>query len=190
MKRVLSDLLCGGLLVTLAATGAQAQATAQITGTVKDPSGGVLPGASVSVTQTDTGFKREVVTDADGLFSFPSIPIGPYRLEVMLQGFRTSVQTGIMLQVNANPVVPVTMALGEVAETITVQANAQVVETRNLGVGQVMDNSASSISTNGAIRPTSCISAGVGRRCRFSRAASWAAATAGRRTAGRRLALA
>ena len=58
----------------------------------------------------------------------------------MLQGFRTSVQTGIMLQVNANPVVPVTMALGEVAETITVQANAQVVETRNLGVGQVMDN--------------------------------------------------
>src|SRR4051794_22500392 len=106
MKRVLSELLCGGLLVTLAATGALAQATAQITGTVKDSSGGVLPGASVSVTQTDTGFKREVVTDADGLFSFPGIPIGPYRLEVVLQGFRTSVQTGIMLQVNANPVVP------------------------------------------------------------------------------------
>ena len=140
MKRVLSRLLCGGVLVALTATGVLAQATAQITGIVKDPSGGVLPGASVTATQTETGFKREVVTDAEGLFSFPGIPVGPYRLEVMLQGFRASVQTGILLQVNANPVVPVTLALGEVAETITVQANAQVVETRNLGVGQVMDN--------------------------------------------------
>src|SRR5207342_1236345 len=87
-----------------------------------------------------TGFKREGVSDANGSFSFPAIPIGPYRLDVMLQGFRTSVQTGIVLQVNSNPIVPVTLALGEIAETITVQANAQVVETRNLGVGQVMDN--------------------------------------------------
>jgi Carboxypeptidase regulatory-like domain/TonB dependent receptor-like, beta-barrel len=140
MKRLLSFLVCGGVLVMLPATNVLAQATAQITGTVKDASGGVLPGASVSATQTETGFKREVVTDADGLFSFPGIPVGPYKLEVTLQGFRTSVQTDIVLQVNSNPVVPVTLALGEIAETITVQANAQVVETRSLGVGQVMDN--------------------------------------------------
>jgi len=140
MKRVFSCLLAVGLLVLLPAAVALAQATAQITGTVKDSSGGVLPGASVTVTQTETGFKREGVSDADGTFSFPAIPIGPYRLDVMLQGFRTSAQTGIVLQVNSNVAIPVTMALGEVAETITVQANAQVVETRNLGVGQVMDN--------------------------------------------------
>ena len=71
MKRLLSCRVCGGVLVILTATGVLAQATAQITGTVKDASGGVLPGASVSATQTDTGFKREVVTDADGSFSFP-----------------------------------------------------------------------------------------------------------------------
>jgi hypothetical protein len=140
MKRVLSCSVWGALLVALTATAALAQATAQITGTVKDSSGGVLPGATVSATQTDTGFKREAVTDEAGLFSFPGIPVGPYRLEVTLQGFKTSVQTGIVLQVNSNPVVPVELALGEVAETITVQARAQVVETRNLGVGQVMDN--------------------------------------------------
>ncbi len=140
MKRVLSCVFSGSLLLLLTATVVLAQATAQITGTVKDSSGGVLPGASVTVTQTETGFKRDVVTDANGSFSFPSIPIGPYRLDVMLQGFRTSAQTGIVLQVNSNVAIPVTMALGEVAETITVQANAQVVETRNLGVGQVMDN--------------------------------------------------
>ena len=96
MKRVLSCSLFGGLLAALTATGALAQATAEITGTVKDSSGGVLPGASVSATQTDTGFRREVVTDADGVFSFPGIPVGPYKLEVALQGFRTSVQTGIV----------------------------------------------------------------------------------------------
>ena len=139
MKHVLSCVV-SGLLLALTATGASAQATAQINGTVKDSSGGVLPGATVTAIQTETAFKREVVTDADGFYTIPGIPIGPYKLEVMLPGFRTSVQTGIVLQVNSNPVVPITLALGEVAETITVQANAQMVETRNLGVGQVMDN--------------------------------------------------
>ncbi len=139
MKRVLSSMVCG-LLVVFGAVWASAQGTAQISGTVRDQSGGVLPGATVTITQTDTGFKRDVVTDANGSFSFPSIPIGPYRLEVMLQGFRTFVQTGIVLQVGSSPVVPVTLALGEVAETITVQANTTMVETRSLGVGQVMDN--------------------------------------------------
>ena len=105
MKHVLSCVLCGVLLVALTATGALAQATAQITGTVKDSSGGVLPGASVSATQTETGFKREVVTDAAGLFSFPGIPVGPYKLDVTLQGFQSTVQTGIVLQVNSNQAV-------------------------------------------------------------------------------------
>ena len=136
MTRGLNGLLVSGLLVALTAASALAQATAQITGTVKDSSGGVLPGATVSVTQTDTGFKREVVTDAAGSFSFPGIPVGPYKIETALQGFSTSVQTGVVLQVNGNQVVPVVLALGAVAESITVQANAQVVETRHLGVGQ------------------------------------------------------
>jgi hypothetical protein len=124
----------------MTATMVRAQATAQISGVVKDPSGGVLPGTTVAITQTETGFKREEVTDVTGAFSFPGIPVGPYRLEATLQGFRTYAQTGIVLQVNSNPTFQVLMALGAVAETITVQANAQVVETRNMGVGQVMDN--------------------------------------------------
>ena len=142
MKRVLSGLFGSLLIVLLTVTSAWAQAgaTAQISGTVKDSSGGVLPGADVAVTQTDTGFKRNAVTEADGAFAFPSIPIGPYRLEVMLQGFRSFVQNGIVLTVNSSGVVPVVMSLGAVAETINVQANVTMVETRNLGVGQVMDN--------------------------------------------------
>ena len=140
MKHLLGRLLCGGFLVVLGALPAAAQATAQISGTVKDSTGAVLPGASVTATQTDTGFKREVTTDGEGLFSFPGIPVGPYRVEASLQGFRTSVQTGIVLQVNSTQEIPITLALGEVAEAITVAANVQMVQTRNLGVAQVMDN--------------------------------------------------
>jgi hypothetical protein len=140
MKSILRSAVILSILVVLTGGTAFGQGTAQIRGTVKDEGGGVLPGASVTATQTDTGFKREAVTDADGFFSFPGIPIGPYKLEVTLQGFRTAVQTGIVLQVNSNQTVPVTMALGQVAETITVDAKAEAVETRNLGVAQVMDN--------------------------------------------------
>lgn len=142
MTRALSGVSTAIVLVLLSVSGAWAQggATAQMSGTVKDQGGGVLPGADVTVTQVDTGLKRNVVTDAEGFFAFPSLPVGPYRLDVMLQGFRSYVQTGIVLQVNDSPVIPVSMTLGEVAETITVQGSSPVVETRNLGVGQVMDN--------------------------------------------------
>jgi len=138
MKHGMSALICS--LALALSTNALAQGTAQLTGTVKDEGGGVLPGASVSATQTDTGFKREVVTDADGFFSFPGIPVGPYQLEVVLPGFRTAVQRGIVLQVNGTQSVPVTLALGQVAETVTVDAKTETVATRNLGVAQVMDN--------------------------------------------------
>ena len=142
MRRALRTLLSALVVVLVAANVSLAQvgSTAQIAGTVKDTSGAVLPGANVTATQTDTGFKREVVSDADGLFLLPALPIGPYRLDVSLQGFRTSIQTGIVLQVNSNPNVPVTLELGTVQEAITVTANTQTVETRNLGIGQVMDN--------------------------------------------------
>jgi hypothetical protein len=142
MKRVLSGLSSSFLAVLLTVTPAWAQggATAQISGLVKDQSAGVLPGADVTITQTDTGFKRNVVTDADGAFTFPNIPIGPYRLEVMLQGFRSYVQTGIVLQVNSSPSVNVTLALGQVAETVTVQGESPLIDTGKMGISQVMDN--------------------------------------------------
>ncbi|MBI4263577.1 MAG: TonB-dependent receptor [Acidobacteria bacterium] len=117
-----------------------AQATAQINGTVTDASGGVLPGTDVTAIQTDTGFRRSAVTDASGSYTLPNLPVGPYRLEVNLSGFRPYVQTGIVLQVNANPVINVRLELGELAETITVQGAAPLVETRTTSIGQVIEN--------------------------------------------------
>jgi len=128
------------LAVAPAYLAAQTGATAQIGGTVKDERGAVLPGVDITVTQTATGAARRAVSDAAGAYVLTNLPIGPYRLEATLQGFRSYVQTGIVLQVNANPTINVVMALGAVSEQITVQANAAMVETRSTSVGQVMEN--------------------------------------------------
>ena len=148
MKMMVVRTWFGGVFVLVAAlllgggipANAQVGSTAQINGTVKDSSGGVLPGADVTVTQTNTGFTRSVVTDQTGSFAIPNLPIGPYKLAVALSGFRTFVRTGIVLQVSSNPVIPVTLALGELSETVAVEGAAPLVETRNTGVGQVIEN--------------------------------------------------
>jgi hypothetical protein len=129
-----------GLLISLGSVSAWAQATAQISGTVRDQSGAVLPGVEVTAIQTDTDIRRSTVTNETGSFVLPDLAIGPYRLEAALPGFRTYAQTSIVLQVNSNPVINPVMDVGQVTETIEVQANAAQVETRNVGVGQVIEN--------------------------------------------------
>src|SRR5438874_1552428 len=132
--------LCIGLLIGLNAAPASAQATAQITGTVRDQSRAVLPGVEVTATQTETGISRSTVTNETGTYVLSNLAIGPYRLEATLPGFRTFVQTGIVLEVNASPVINPVLEVGQVSEQIEVQANAALVETRSVGVGQVMEN--------------------------------------------------
>jgi hypothetical protein len=114
--------------------------TAQIIGSVTDPSGAVLPGVEITATQTETGVSRTTVSNETGAYILPNLPVGPYKLEASLPGFRSFVQTGIVLQVNSNPAIKITMQVGQVSETIEVQANAAMVETRSTGVGQVMEN--------------------------------------------------
>ena len=127
------------LIVFVAASTAWAQATAQLSGRVADDSGGVLPGVTVTVTQTDTGFTRTTVTDDGGGYVLPNLPLGPYRLEAMLAGFRTFAQTGIVLQVGATPAINVTLGLGELAETVTVEAAAPLVDTQSAGISEVVE---------------------------------------------------
>src|SRR3954447_8770276 len=85
------------VLLLPAFAAAQAGSTAQIAGTVKDEQGGVLPGGTITATQTNTSLTRTAVSDDTGGYVIPNLPVGPYRLEATLQGFRTYVQTGIIL---------------------------------------------------------------------------------------------
>ena len=100
------------------------QATGEISGTARDQSGAVLPGVEIRATQTDTGIARDTVTNETGSYVLSNLPIGPYKLEASLPGFRSYAQSGIVLQVNANPVINIILEVGQVAETVEVQANA------------------------------------------------------------------
>ena len=140
MRRVLRGLFSGLVIILLGAGTAFAQATAQITGVVADESGGVLPGVDVTAIQTDTGFKRSAVSDTDGSYTLTNLPIGPYRIEATLSGFRSFQRTGVVLQVNANPVINMTLSLGNLAETVSVEAAAPLIETRSPAIGAVIDN--------------------------------------------------
>src|SRR5437867_5693963 len=138
--RIWVRVLVGVLFSAVASSAAWAQSTAQINGTVKDVSGAVLPGVELTATQTDTGLTRSVVSNETGSFIMPNLPVGPYRLEAALPGFRTYAQTGIVLQVGSNPAVNPVLEVGQVTEQVEVQANAALVETRSSAVGQVVEN--------------------------------------------------
>src|SRR5437899_8214109 len=133
----LSTVLIVCVLISGVAWG---QATAQISGTIQDASGAVFPGVEITGTQTETGIARTTITNETGFYVLPSLPLGPYRLEAALAGFRTFVQTGIILTVNATPVVNPVLEVGQVSEQVEVQGNAAQVETRSSGISQVMEN--------------------------------------------------
>jgi len=101
------------LIVMLGCVSAWAQATAQISGTVRDASGAVLPGADITATQTETGIVRSTVSNETGSYVIPTLPLGPYKLEISLPGFRTFVQAGIVLQVNSNPTINAALEVGQ-----------------------------------------------------------------------------
>ena len=140
MKRSLICCSLGALILLLTADAAWAQATAQLSGTVRDESGAVLPGVTVTATQTNTGLVRTTVTDGSGAYLLTNLPIGPYQLEVALQGFRSYVQTGIVLQVGGTPTVNAVLGVGALEESVTVDAAAPLVDVRSAGISAVVSN--------------------------------------------------
>src|SRR5713226_3378868 len=140
MSRILRFFVHGLLICVLSSSSIWAQATAQITGTVRDQGGMVLPGVAIKVTHTETGSNQSATTDKDGVFVLPNLAIGPYRLEAVLQGYPTYVRTGIVLRVNSSAVINVEMQAGQVAGQVQVQANAPLAETRSSSVSQVFGN--------------------------------------------------
>ena len=118
---------------------AQAVATVQISGVVQDASGAVVPGVSITATQTATGLARRVTTDADGNYVMAQLPIGPYELTAEKLGFKTYVQKGIVIQVGENPTINVTLEIGAVEQSVEVTANAAMVETQETSQSTVID---------------------------------------------------
>ena len=113
--------------------------TGTILGTVRDSSGGVIAGATVTVTQEDTGLKRSFTTGGDGSYRFASLPVGNYDLSADRQGFKTASQIGLVLAVGQEAVINFTMAVGSPTQSVTVTAEPPLVNTTNPSLGGLVD---------------------------------------------------
>jgi hypothetical protein len=138
------------LCLALLSTAAFAQGTASIVGTVADATGAAVPSAKVTITNTDTGFLRSTVTNNTGNYAARELPIGRYEVRVEAQGFKAYQTTGIKLNVNDTVRVDAALQVGEVKDSITVEANAVQVQSDTNEVSQtITDAQVSQLATNG-----------------------------------------
>jgi hypothetical protein len=123
------------LAIALSASApAFAQSTGGILGRVQDATSGVLPGVTVTATHLGTGAVRSVTTNADGFYQLRSLPTGSYSLVFELSGFGTVQQDGVSVEAAVNRTLNVTMDVGGVQETVTVTADAEIVQTDTAAV--------------------------------------------------------
>ncbi len=108
-----------------------------ISGRVVDSTGAVLPGVSLTATNTGTGASRTTTSSATGDFSFPDLPLGTYNVEASLQGFQT-VKTSVEVTVSRNSAVELKMGLSQVAETVQVTASAITLDTVSTALSNVI----------------------------------------------------
>jgi hypothetical protein len=139
--------LCLALLATLAASPLASVAAAQITsatlvGTVTDPSGGALPGVTVTARNADTGFTRTVTTTEAGAYRLDFLPVGNYSVEAVLSGFKTEIRSGIVLAVNDAVRIDVALQLGAMSETVTVESSSPLVNTVTAEISKTVDAAA------------------------------------------------
>ena len=133
--------LAAFFLALAAAISVQSQTVrGTILGTVTDSSGAVVRGARVTALQTATGLTRTEVTNDAGEYSIPQLPVGPYTVTVEHPGFKKSESTAIELRVDDKLRIDVTLAVGQVSDTVAVEAAAPIVNTDSSTVGNVVDN--------------------------------------------------
>ena len=119
--RILARASALTMLFMLAPLAAGAQTVSgTITGIVKDTSGGVLPGVSITFTQTETGRKETAVTDRDGRYTSQPLQLGTYRIEASLSGFKAAARTGIPLTIDDVARIDFTMEVGTLQEVVEV----------------------------------------------------------------------
>ena len=140
MRRI----LLASILSLAVGSSAFAQSTAingTIEGTVKDGQGALLPGVTVTVTNVDTGQQRVVVTNENGLYRAPLLSLGTYRVAAELQGFKKFEQAGVSLRAGQTAVIDVTLEVGTISETITVTADAPLVDLAKIEQGRTLSES-------------------------------------------------
>ncbi len=113
--------------------------TSQISGTIFDPSGAIVPGAVVTLTNEATGVTQKITSTGAGVYAFPSIPVGTYTIKVEAPGFKASVRSGNTVQINTPIIVNINLEVGAATETVTVNATAEILQTSNATLGNVIE---------------------------------------------------
>jgi hypothetical protein len=127
------------LLCSVAAVVCWASIHGSISGVVLDPSGSAIVGATVTVTETQTGVKSDTTTDSKGFYSFPELPIGKYDVEIEANGFKTYKQTGLAVDANSALRVDATLQIGQKTENVVVNSDAVHVDLESTQNGEVIE---------------------------------------------------
>jgi outer membrane receptor protein involved in Fe transport len=114
--------------------------TGTILGTVKDTTGGVVPGAEVVVLNTGTNTRSTVLADANGSYTAVLLPPGQYTIEISAPGFKKFVREGIVLQIQQQAQVDAILSVGQVNESVVVTADVTGIESTTSSIGKVVDN--------------------------------------------------
>src|SRR6202045_3779019 len=117
-----------------------ADVTGSINGVVRDPSQAAVKGVRIKITNTQTNLSLETATADDGSYRFLSLPVGTYNLSAAIIGFQQYNTTGIVLQVNDQLRIDISLKVGSINEQITIQANAAQVDTESTQLGDVIDS--------------------------------------------------
>ncbi len=132
--------LCVLCMVVLSVLPAVAQTQAGISGVIHDPSGAVIPGVTVTVTNPATNFVRSAISNEAGVYNFPVLQPGRYNIKVELPGFRTITQNDVELQIQQSARLDFTLQVGELSQTVEVSGAAALIATENATVGTVIEN--------------------------------------------------
>lgn len=128
------------VVAVLGLNGTALAQNAQITGTLKDPSGGVLPGVAVTAKNQETGLTRTSTTEAAGVYRLPALPPGTYTVTMELVGFGTETRTNLVLVIDHTATVDVTMSPATIQESVTVTGEAPIVDARTAVVSTSVTN--------------------------------------------------
>ena len=124
--------------LSILAFAAHAGVGGRISGSVKDASGAVVPKATVSITNSDTGVRQVLTSDDNGAYSFLNVQVGRYILEVSADGFRPYQRTGIVIDANSALTIDAVLEVGGLSDAVTVVDNQLQVDTASTQIGEVI----------------------------------------------------
>jgi hypothetical protein len=156
-RNISGKMLVGGLFATalllllVASIPMHAQTVgANLTGTVTDPSGAIIPNASVSITNNGTDITTKVVTNSSGIYTAHNLLPGTYQVTISAPGFRTAVQAGLVLTVGAQQVLNETLTVGSATQKVVVSARAEDVQLQSAAIsGEISSTAIKQLPLNG-----------------------------------------